>query len=130
MHYRVGLPFWKVAALHGLPISLRVDIRRDEEAGVYVARSPDLDGLVVEARSLDDLRLEALGAAEVLLELALQVKSAPRGCRSHWFALPVKLRARIWTTYTPGQEVKMTPSAEYIEAAKAVQAWIAEKGTT
>lgn len=47
------------------------------------------------------------------------------GCKAHWFALPAGLRARVWATYKPGQEVNGTPSAAYIEAAKAVQAWIA-----
>ena len=43
----------------------------------------------------------------------------------HWFKLPKHLRDRIWGTYRPGQETTMTPSAEYIEAAKEAQAWIA-----
>ncbi len=47
------------------------------------------------------------------------------GCKGHWFALPAGLRARVWATYKPGQEVNGTPSVAYIEAAKAVQAWIA-----
>lgn len=76
--YRVGFPFWKTVARRGFPITLRVQIRRDEEAGVYVASSPDLDGLVVEAASLDELRKEALGAVEVLLELALKADHPPR----------------------------------------------------
>ncbi len=37
------------------------------------------------------------------------------------------LRARIWATYKPGQEVAGTPSASYLDAAKDVQAWIAAK---
>lgn len=78
MRYRVGLPFWKAAARRGFALTLRVEIRRDEEAGVYVAHSPDLDGLVVEAQSLDDLRTEALAAADALLELALKADHPPR----------------------------------------------------
>lgn len=76
--YRVGYPFWKAVARRGFPVSLRVQIRRDEEAGVYFARSPDLDGLVVEAKSLDELRTEALSAADALLELALKADHPPR----------------------------------------------------
>lgn len=49
------------------------------------------------------------------------------GCRKHWFALPLRLRNRIWATYVPGQEITKTPSAAYIAAAKEVQQWIAEK---
>jgi hypothetical protein len=49
------------------------------------------------------------------------------GCRPHWYALPDALRARIWAAYKPGQEVNGRPSADYVEAAKAAQAWIAEQ---
>jgi hypothetical protein len=38
----------------------------------------------------------------------------------------MRLRNRIWETYRPGQEVTMTPSREYLDAARAVQQWIAE----
>lgn len=56
-----------------------------------------------------------------------QVPPAMWGCKGHWFRLPTSLRARIWATYKPGQEVNGTPSAEYLEAARQVQAWIAEQ---
>lgn len=55
-----------------------------------------------------------------------QVPPAMWGCRPHWYALPKALRDRIWRTYRPGQELSLTPSPAYIEAAKAVQQWIAE----
>lgn len=48
------------------------------------------------------------------------------GCKKHWFKIPKHLRDRIWATYRPGQEVNMTPSAEYLDAADAVQKWIKE----
>lgn len=54
-----------------------------------------------------------------------QVPPAMWGCKPHWFALPKSLRDRIWTTYKPGQEVSMSPSDSYMEAARAVQQWIA-----
>jgi hypothetical protein len=50
------------------------------------------------------------------------------GCKPHWFRLPKHLRDRIWATYQPGQERTMTPSAAYLEAADAVQKWIADNG--
>jgi hypothetical protein len=58
-----------------------------------------------------------------------QVEVPPRmwGCRAHWYRVPQRLRNRIWNTYVPGQEISKTPSPEYIEAAMAVQAWIAEQ---
>lgn len=49
------------------------------------------------------------------------------GCKEHWFRLPKPLRDRIWRTYVPGQEITKTPSPEYLEAAQAVQDWIANE---
>lgn len=49
------------------------------------------------------------------------------GCREHWFKLPKHLRVLIWETYRPGQEISKTPSRAYIDAARAVQEWIAEQ---
>lgn len=48
------------------------------------------------------------------------------GCKGHWFTLPKALRDRIWATYRRGQEITKSPSPEYIEAALAVQEWIAQ----
>lgn len=59
-----------------------------------------------------------------------QVPPAMWGCKSHWFALPASLRARVWQAYEPGQEANGTPSAAYIEVAKEVQRWIAAKENT
>ena len=49
------------------------------------------------------------------------------GCWKHWRSLPAVLRERIWATYRRGQEMTKAPSAEYIAAAKDVQAWIASR---
>jgi len=56
-----------------------------------------------------------------------KVPPAMWGCKSHWFKLPARLRARIWATYRPGQEVSKTPSADYLKVAKEVQQWIASQ---
>lgn len=56
-----------------------------------------------------------------------QVPPAMWGCKAHWFRLPKALRDRIWATYAPGQEVDMTPSAEYLQVADDVQRWIREQ---
>jgi hypothetical protein len=56
----------------------------------------------------------------------LQVKPAVWGCKKHWYMLPQALRNRIWRTYRSGQEQTKTPSREYVEAARAVRAWIEE----
>lgn len=55
----------------------------------------------------------------------VEVPPAMWGCKKHWFKLPLHLRNRIWATYKPGQEINKTPSPAYIEAAEAVQQWIA-----
>ena len=53
-----------------------------------------------------------------------QVPPAMWGCKPHWFTLPALLRAKIWATYEPGQEISMTPSADYLAAANEVEEWI------
>jgi hypothetical protein len=53
-----------------------------------------------------------------------QVPPAVWGCKAHWYALPKKLRDKIWLSFRPGQEKTMTPSAAYLEAAREVQDWI------
>ena len=54
-----------------------------------------------------------------------KVPPAMWGCKSHWFKLPASLRAKVWATYRPGQEVTKDPSDKYLEVANEVQAWIA-----
>lgn len=54
-----------------------------------------------------------------------QVPPAKWGCLKHWRRLPKELQDRIWRAYRPGQEDTQTPSREYVEAARAVQHWIA-----
>lgn len=52
------------------------------------------------------------------------VPAAVWGCKPHWYALPQKLRNRIWATFRPGQEETKTPSREYVTVAREVQDWI------
>ena len=52
------------------------------------------------------------------------VPPAMWGCKTHWFKLPARLRAQIWATYKPGQEISKTPSASYLHVAQKVQEWI------
>lgn len=66
--YRVGFPGWKVAARLNIPLKVLVCIHRDEDAQVYFAHSPDLRGLVVEAKTLEELRDEVRSAAIELLD--------------------------------------------------------------
>jgi len=55
-----------------------------------------------------------------------QVPPARWGCRDHWYRLPRSIRDKIWSTYRPGQEETLSPSREYVEAARIAQRWIAE----
>lgn len=57
-----------------------------------------------------------------------EVPPAMWGCSAHWFALPQRLRNKIWATYKKGQEISKTPSAAYLDAAREVQEWIAANG--
>ncbi len=57
-----------------------------------------------------------------------QVPPAMWGCKTHWFKLPKRLRDEIWLTYEPGQEVDMSPSSDYLDAADEVEKWILENG--
>ena len=68
MIVRMGMPLWRLAAAVGMTIKIRIDVQRDEEAGVYVATSKDLTGLVVEAPTMDELIVEIRTAAHELLE--------------------------------------------------------------
>lgn len=69
--YRVGFIGWKLAARLGLTLKVVIQIAHDDEAEVYVARSPDLHGLVVEAGTLDELFKEVDAAAGELLNIEL-----------------------------------------------------------
>lgn len=55
------------------------------------------------------------------------VPPAAWGCRPHWYKLPQEIRSRIWRAYRIGQETTKTPNPEYIAAARAAQAWIADQ---
>ena len=69
IYWRLGYPAWRLAAMVGFPIKIKIDVCHDEEAQVYFAVSPAL-GLAVEAESLDGLVKEIDSALPVLMELA------------------------------------------------------------
>jgi len=72
--YRIGNPFWKTIARFGVPLTLRINVSHDNEAGVFVATSNDLRGLVAEAESMDVLVVELRCAIDDLLTLQLNAK--------------------------------------------------------
>lgn len=77
MTWRLGVPGWRLAATFGMPISVKIDIWRDTEAGVYVAVSDNI-GLAVEADSLDKLIAEVHAAMPLLLEQASTAVDKPK----------------------------------------------------
>lgn len=72
--YRVGFPGWKLAASLGVTLVFRVDVLQDPEAGVYLATSPDIPGLVAEAPSIEELFKEVHHGADMLLQDQLRIK--------------------------------------------------------
>ena len=68
---KVGLPGWRIAAKLGVPLGVNVEITHDPEANVFIATSPNLQGLVVETESFEDLLKEIQFCANDLLQDAL-----------------------------------------------------------
>ena len=64
---RVGSPGWQPAGRLGATLVYRVDVLHDPEAGMYVATSPDLRGLVAEAPTMDELSREVHAGADELI---------------------------------------------------------------
>lgn len=73
--YRVGWPLWKVLAKQGVLLRFKVDVHFDEESKSFWANSPDIDGLIVSANNLEDLREEAFAAARDLLDLEVNTSN-------------------------------------------------------
>jgi len=76
--YPVGWPLWKMLARMGVPLRFTLVVHFDSEARVFWAESPDLDGLVVEGADLEEVRREALLAADGLLEASLSARKSPK----------------------------------------------------
>lgn len=67
--YPFNYPFAKFISAIGIPVYIKIEAFLDEEAGVYVASSPNVKGLHVEAESLDELRKEIELTLPGLLEI-------------------------------------------------------------
>jgi hypothetical protein len=74
--YRIGFPFWKQLARLGVPLTVRVNVLRDDEAGVFVATSDDLRGLICEAKTMDDLIPEINSSVNDLLTFHINGNAA------------------------------------------------------
>jgi len=76
--YPVNWPLWKLVAKAGIPLRFTLIVHFDAESRTFWAESPNLSGLVVEGADLEEVRREAMLAAEMLLELQLQTSPTPR----------------------------------------------------
>jgi hypothetical protein len=56
---------------------VRVELVRDDVAGVFVATSPDLHGLVAEANTASELIQSVHDCADMLMDELVKVKAAP-----------------------------------------------------
>lgn len=65
--YRLGWPCATFFAGMGVSLLIKVEIIHDNEANVYIATSPDVKGLVVEAETLDELEKEVWDLVPELL---------------------------------------------------------------
>lgn len=65
--YRASWPCARLLGRLGVPIEVKVFVRFDKEAGVFVGVSPDVPGLVVEAGSLDEIAREVRDLVPAML---------------------------------------------------------------
>ena len=74
--YRVGWIGWKPLARAGVPLLINLEIVRDEEAGVFLCTSPNLDGLVVESPNIEELHKDVNDCIDMLMQDLL--KQSPK----------------------------------------------------
>lgn len=48
-------------------------------------------------------------------------------CRRHWRMIPKRMQRELWAVYVPGQEERKDPSREYLQVAKRLVHYVAEK---
>lgn len=76
--YRIGYPFWRFLAKRGVTLKVRINVMHDEEAGVFVATSPDLRGLVCEAHTFEQLVIEVKHGVNDLVICQLRTDTVPK----------------------------------------------------
>lgn len=67
--YPFNFPFASFFGSIGIPLSIKIIVKKDDEANVYYAYSPNVKGLHIEAENLDSLQSEVLKALPEILEL-------------------------------------------------------------
>lgn len=71
--YPLNWPLSMFVASLGVPLVIKVEVEYDADANVYVATSPSVRGLVVEASTLDQIRSEVEAVLPKLLEINHQL---------------------------------------------------------
>lgn len=66
--YPISWPFSNAMHRLGFRLLVRVDVYEDEKAGVLIATSPDVRGLVVEADNFEQLKKEVDELTPILLQ--------------------------------------------------------------
>lgn len=56
--YPLEYPLWSLLARFGRRLVIRMEVLHDEEAGVYVATSRNMQGLICEGESMEELKAE------------------------------------------------------------------------
>jgi predicted RNase H-like HicB family nuclease len=69
MNYPYRYPLSRFLAGFGVTLTIRIEVLKDSEAGVYVATSPDINGLVIEAESFSQLIDEVTESIQNLISL-------------------------------------------------------------
>ncbi len=67
--YPLNWPLSMFVASLGVPLVIKIEVEYDADANVYVATSPSVRGLVVEASTLDQIRSEVEAVLPELLEI-------------------------------------------------------------
>lgn len=75
-NYPISYPFAGLAQTIGARLVIRVNVSKDDDAGVFIAVSPDVKGLVVEAESFEQLQSEVVDLLPILLSAKQQPKRA------------------------------------------------------
>lgn len=68
-------PLWSLLARFGRRLVIKIDVLHDEEAGVFVATSKNMAGLVCEADTMDELKVEVERVVRDLAQLCLRGKN-------------------------------------------------------
>lgn len=74
-YYWFESPLWALKARLGIRLTVRVDVLHDEEAGVFVATSKDMQGLVCEADTIAELKAEVDRVVRDIADLCVRGKN-------------------------------------------------------